>query len=630
MITSLIDIRHTCILVLCSALVLSACDGVEPFQRRSVDPASDNFHPLAPDTVLVNVSANRANLTWTDRTDNEDGYLIERSFDDTTSYEVVARLPANTTSHEDEIDGDGFWVHYRISPFVERAGELQGQGSVGMDALYNFDRSAPEVNILSERRFQIQWADPYGTETGFIIERSSFESYRGPDTLSFESIARVPADQATYVNSASFRKGYEYVNRVRAVRDSFLGPYSSNRRVGLSVAPPQEIFLSNAELTDTQVKVRWSELASFAQQEVERFVLEQSQDGGPWTDIAMTPPTVHSHVVTGLDTTSTYAYRVRTLSTDPVASIQTRYSPNPKRQALLQTADNVSDIAFGPSGNIVYLGVGSFPRAKIEAWNWQSGERTLLTETNIDVRKIHALSSRNVILAALSSSRTSNGGIIAYNAQTGEELQRIIDGRQSGFFVNADESMMAYLEFPPLRIIDLDTGDVLHDFDFIIGSAAFHPTEPLLVGSDKDDVVRFFDLQTGDQVSANDEFYRSPRRLQYTETGDRLFGIKGWNLWSLDPMTGEGFGEVGDWIPDHERIRDYALLSGERIAVPWEVFRGERGLDVLSFDGTRVGRIVTHDGDTRRTIASFGSYFATGSMNGRVEVWRMEPRWSEF
>jgi mono/diheme cytochrome c family protein len=81
-----------------------------------VESASVGTPPVAPANLsAVAVSASQVNLTWTDLSDDEFGFDIERSTNGGSSWQSIATAPANSTAYSDTtVIGDVFY-DYRIN-----------------------------------------------------------------------------------------------------------------------------------------------------------------------------------------------------------------------------------------------------------------------------------------------------------------------------------------------------------------------------------------------------------------------------------------------------------------------------------------------------------------------------------
>ena len=69
--------------------------------------------PTAPTNLTASLSLNRVNLAWTDSSNNETGFQVERSTNG-TSFSVITTTAANVTSYTDSAVTVGQRYYYRV------------------------------------------------------------------------------------------------------------------------------------------------------------------------------------------------------------------------------------------------------------------------------------------------------------------------------------------------------------------------------------------------------------------------------------------------------------------------------------------------------------------------------------
>ncbi|MGC8745434.1 MAG: SBBP repeat-containing protein [Candidatus Saccharicenans sp.] len=126
--------------------------------------------PLAPQNLrLVNVTDTEANLAWDDKSNNEDGFKIERKTGVPGSWNQIALVGANITAYKNTGLTEATTYYYRVRAYND----------IG-DSLYSNELSvltrpaAPSnlvAKVINERQIDLTWNDNSSGETGFRIER---------------------------------------------------------------------------------------------------------------------------------------------------------------------------------------------------------------------------------------------------------------------------------------------------------------------------------------------------------------------------------------------------------------------------------------------------------------------------
>ena len=167
--------------------------------------------PSAPTNLRAETVSNREiKLTWTDRSDNEEGFKIERRKVG-ESFREIDTVRANVTTYSDTgLDENTRYV-YRV-----RAYNVAGNSSYTNEA-EAITATVPDAPIslraeaVSEERINLTWIDRSGDETGFRIERIT-------GTGSFRLLTVVPANTTTYADRG-LQPGTTYRYRVQAFNE---------------------------------------------------------------------------------------------------------------------------------------------------------------------------------------------------------------------------------------------------------------------------------------------------------------------------------------------------------------------------------------------------------------------------
>jgi fibronectin type 3 domain-containing protein len=172
--------------------------------------AASTTHPAAPTGLNAEaVSSSQINLSWTDASNNEAGFRIERSLDG-NNWSQIAEVAADTVSYVDTgLDGNTTY-YYRV-----RAYNTVGNSDYSNTASTKTNDNIPDAPTgldavtYSSSQIDLSWTDNSDNETGFTIERSP------NGTSSWEGIATVGANVTTY-SDTGLQYATTYYYRVRA------------------------------------------------------------------------------------------------------------------------------------------------------------------------------------------------------------------------------------------------------------------------------------------------------------------------------------------------------------------------------------------------------------------------------
>lgn len=130
--------------------------------------------PAAPTNLTASATAEGGiHLTWSDNSNVEDGYQVQRSIDGTT-FSSLTNLPANTTSYSDAGATENTTYWYRVRARKEGGfSEFSNVTSAAVPAVPPAAPSGTSVRPYSSTQVWVTWTDNSTTEVGFRVERSS-------------------------------------------------------------------------------------------------------------------------------------------------------------------------------------------------------------------------------------------------------------------------------------------------------------------------------------------------------------------------------------------------------------------------------------------------------------------------
>ena len=178
--------------------------------------------PNAPSNLQATAfSTSQISLSWTDNSDNEDGFKIERRRGTSGSFSQIHTVGVGVESYPDSGLNENTTYYYRV-----RAYNSEGNSGYSntANATTNLSIPAPPSNlqaqVVSTSQINLSWDDNSVNETGFKIERKT-----GISGI-FSQIAPVGANVVSYQNTG-LDENTTYYYRVRAYNSAGNSSYSN-------------------------------------------------------------------------------------------------------------------------------------------------------------------------------------------------------------------------------------------------------------------------------------------------------------------------------------------------------------------------------------------------------------------
>jgi agmatine deiminase len=192
------------------AYTVEAFDAANNFSGQS-SPASATTllgsSPLAPSNLTATaVSSTQINLAWTDNSNNETGFKIERSIGPRGNFVQIAIVGANVKTYSDTGLSSPLVHFYRV----------RATNAFGDSAYSNIASAVPAGGILpvapsnlkagavSKTQINLTWTDNSSNETNFVVERKkgtsaySVVATLGANTVSYSDTGLTQATTYTY------------------------------------------------------------------------------------------------------------------------------------------------------------------------------------------------------------------------------------------------------------------------------------------------------------------------------------------------------------------------------------------------------------------------------------------------
>lgn len=217
------------------SVTLTVTDNAGAMNSSSVDvTVADQDSLNVPTGLGATVDGLNVSLTWQDNNSNESEYIVERGvkYRGKVTYNVVATLPADTTSYLDTVPETGEY-RYRIvaknSVNEATSSTLNVSVTSGSGGPEPGGLAAPSNLTLSVSgsAVSLTWSDNTDSEDGFYIERG----FKRKGQFSFEQIGTVGVNQTSYIDDVSSLPTGSYGYRVRAFNSSEVSDFSNTVEV---------------------------------------------------------------------------------------------------------------------------------------------------------------------------------------------------------------------------------------------------------------------------------------------------------------------------------------------------------------------------------------------------------------
>lgn len=261
--------------------------------------------PAAPSSLAsVANSATSVTLTWTDNSNNETSFLVERQIG-SGAFSQIGTVGSNVNTYTDTTATANTQYSYRV-----RASNTTGNSSYTSTSTVTTPVAAPtapstlSATASSATAVSLTWADNSSNETGFLIERKTGSG-------AYSQIASVSAGVNAY-SDTTVSGGTSYTYRVRATNAGGNSTYSNTSAVTTPVAiPGAPSGLTASAISATQITLAWVDNSS----NETGFLIERQIGSGAFTQIASVAAGLTTYNDTAVSASTLYGYRVRANNT---------------------------------------------------------------------------------------------------------------------------------------------------------------------------------------------------------------------------------------------------------------------------------------------------------------------------
>ncbi|HEX8525314.1 MAG TPA: fibronectin type III domain-containing protein [Tepidisphaeraceae bacterium] len=305
--------------------------------------------PVAPTALSATAtSPSQIVLSWTDNSNNETGFRIERATG-AGSFAAIATLGAGVTSYADNGLAASTSYNYRVMAF-NAVGDSGQTNVVGATTLAQPTAPVAPSTVVAAAsgtsQVALSWSDNADNETSFVVERAIGAG-------AFAAIATLGTDTTSYLDTTVVA-ATSYTYRVKAMNAVGSSVYSNTASATTAAAPSVPVSpnqLAASAVDSTTVDLTWADNSS----NETNFRIDRSSDGFRYAQIAVVGADTTSYRDTGLSASTTYTYRVRAYNAvgisvwSNLAPVTTLQAPPPAAPAALSatvTGPNTVDLGW--------------------------------------------------------------------------------------------------------------------------------------------------------------------------------------------------------------------------------------------------------------------------------------------
>jgi titin len=379
--------------------------GYSPYTNESaattqggvVPPAT----PAAP-TLLTTSAASSTQITlnWTDNSNNETGFNVERQ--NGAAWSIVKTVGPNVTTYSDTGLAASTAYTYRVSAVngaavsgytnTSTATTLAGTTTTNPPfAPYFLSASSDSASQIS-----LKWFDNAGVETGVHVERQTGNGAWG--------VIATLAPHAQSYTDTGLTGSTLYSYRVASFNDGGNSPYTNTSSATTPAAttttnpPYAPYYLSANADSASQVSLKWYDNAG-----VETGVHVERQTGnGAWGVVATLAPHAQSYTDTGLTASTLYSYRVASFNdggNSPYTNTSSAQTPAGVTPPTVPAAPTLLITAAGSSSQITL--------------NWTDNSSN---ETGFNIEKLNGATWQPLVSVGANVTTYTDGGLTANTA----------------------------------------------------------------------------------------------------------------------------------------------------------------------------------------------------------------------
>ncbi|MFH0889162.1 MAG: MauE/DoxX family redox-associated membrane protein [Planctomycetota bacterium] len=274
--------------------------------------------PIAPsDLTAKAVSSHQINLSWTDNSDNELGFKIERKIGEKGNYDQVAAtsLP-DLTSGVVSLINNTYIDTIGLQPATDYYYRVCAHNALG-NSPYSNEKAVttlplptappiPPIELKAKSAFpgiKLIWTDKSDNEEGFKIERKSVNG-------AYNQIGIVNADENTYLDRNNLTVSSAYCYRIKSYNTVGESSYSNEVYIIVeSLAAPKNLKVSLVH--DNLIVLSWTDNANTNNDRGYKIERRNDKDN-VYELIATVARDTTAYLDQNVRSSTTYYYRTRT------------------------------------------------------------------------------------------------------------------------------------------------------------------------------------------------------------------------------------------------------------------------------------------------------------------------------
>lgn len=256
--------------------------------------------PKSPTDLSAVAAKTSITLNWTDNSNNEIGFGIERSADGKDFTPLITVAP-NTISYVDAELAPATTFYYRVVALGR-----DGNSSYSDTAEAKTPEKVPEspsglaVAAVSATTASLIWEDNSDDEMGFQIERST-------DGIMFSAIDTVDANTVSFLDTALMPETKYYYRVIAVGANGNSGASASASTITDAAIPASPEALAASAVSSDVIVLSWEDHSD----NETWFELQRSTDGSNFTLLATVAPNTVVFRDSSLEASTDYYYRVR-------------------------------------------------------------------------------------------------------------------------------------------------------------------------------------------------------------------------------------------------------------------------------------------------------------------------------